>query len=78
MVGVLCRGDVELAGAAAPRLSQLNALAERARAAGLPVELRVEGAAPGELSPGLDLVAFRVVQEALRTQSSTPGRRTHP
>jgi signal transduction histidine kinase len=64
MIGVLRHGDEELAGATAPALSQLGALAERARAAGLPVELRIDGEAR-ELTPGLDLVAFRVVQEAL-------------
>jgi signal transduction histidine kinase len=64
MIGVLRHGDEELAGATAPALSQLGALIARARAAGLPVELRIDGEAR-DLSPGLDLVAFRVVQEAL-------------
>jgi signal transduction histidine kinase len=64
MIGVLRHRDEELAGATAPALSQLGALVARARAAGLPVELRIDGEAR-DLSPGLDLVAFRVVQEAL-------------
>lgn len=64
MMGVLRRGDVDLAGAAAPGLAQLHALVERARGSGLPVELRFEGQRRA-LEPGLDLVAFRVVQEAL-------------
>jgi signal transduction histidine kinase len=64
MIGVLRHGDEELAGTTAPALSQLGALVARARAAGLPVELRIDGE-PRDLSPGLDLVAFRVVQEAL-------------
>jgi signal transduction histidine kinase len=64
MIGVLRHGDEEIAGATAPTLSQLGALVTRARAAGLPVELRIDGEAC-DLSPGLDLVAFRVVQEAL-------------
>lgn len=64
MIGVLRHGDEELAGATAPALSQLGALVARARAAGLPVELRIDGEAR-DLSPGLDLVAFRVIQEAL-------------
>lgn len=64
MIGVLRHGDEQLAGAAAPALSQLNDLATRARAAGLPVELRIEGD-PHPLPAGLELVAFRVVQEAL-------------
>ncbi len=64
IVGVLRRNNDELAGSSAPGLSQLDALADRARAAGLPVELQVEGQ-PQALSPSLDLVAYRVVQEAL-------------
>jgi len=64
MIGVLRHGDEELAGATAPALSQLGALVARARAAGLPVALRIDGEAR-ELSPGLNLVAFRLVQEAL-------------
>jgi signal transduction histidine kinase len=47
-----------------PSMSGLNALVERARVAGLPVELRVEGR-PRSLPAGLDLAAYRVVQEGL-------------
>ena len=64
MIGVLRHGDEELAGPTAPALSQLGTLVARAHTAGLPVELRIDGEAR-DLSPGLDLVAFRVVQEAL-------------
>ena len=47
-----------------PGLARVEVLAERARAAGLAVDLDV--AAPGEdLPAGVDLAAFRVVQEAL-------------
>jgi signal transduction histidine kinase len=63
IVGVLRRGSDELAGSAAPGLSQLQALVDRARTSGLPVELRIKGRYA--LSPGLDLVAYRIVQEAL-------------
>ncbi len=73
IVGVLRRGGDELAGAAAPGLSQLEALADRARAAGLPVELRIEGQRSA-LTPGLDLVAFRVIQEALTNTIKHAGR----
>jgi signal transduction histidine kinase len=64
IVGVLHRGGEALAGSAAPGLSQLEALVGRARAAGLPVEMRVDGPLES-VPPGLDLVAYRVVQEAL-------------
>jgi signal transduction histidine kinase len=64
MVGVLHKGDVELADTAPPGLSQLGALATRARAAGLPVEVHVQGS-PRDLPAGLDLAAYRLIQEAL-------------
>jgi signal transduction histidine kinase len=47
-----------------PSLQRLSALLARARDAGLEVELRTEGES-GPLSPGLDLNAFRIVEEAL-------------
>lgn len=49
---------------ASPGLANLDQLASRAHRAGLPVDLRVEGD-PFELSPGADMAAYRVVQEAL-------------
>jgi signal transduction histidine kinase len=64
IVGALHRSSDALAGSAAPGLSQLDKLVDRARAAGLPVELHVDSATRA-LPPGLDLVAYRVVQEAL-------------
>src|ERR671919_531485 len=47
-----------------PGMSTIDSLLDGVRAAGLPVELDVEGA-PRELPPGVDLAAYRVVQEAL-------------
>jgi signal transduction histidine kinase len=47
-----------------PTLLELDALVERARGAGVPVELTVDGERR-ELPAGLDLAAYRVVQEAL-------------
>jgi signal transduction histidine kinase len=64
MIGVLHRDDIEVLGSAPPGLAQLERLAERARTAGLPVDVRVEGESR-PLSAGLDLVSYRVVQEAL-------------
>jgi signal transduction histidine kinase len=47
-----------------PGLGQLTTLTQRMTAAGLDVGLRVLGA-PWTLSPGRDLAAYRVIQEAL-------------
>jgi len=47
-----------------PTLGELDALVERTRAAGVPVALAVEGERR-ELPAGVDLAAYRVVQEAL-------------
>jgi signal transduction histidine kinase len=47
-----------------PGLARLEALVERQRHRGLQVDLRVEGARR-ELPPGVDLTAYRVVEDAL-------------
>lgn len=64
LLGVLRRGDEDLALAPQPSLRHVDSLVRRVRAAGLPVELDVEGEAR-ELPIGVDLTAYRVVQEAL-------------
>lgn len=47
-----------------PTLASIDGLVEETSKAGLPVDLRVEGE-PVALSAGLDLSAYRIVQEAL-------------
>jgi signal transduction histidine kinase len=64
LLGVLRREDDELALAPQPTLAHIADLVRRARAAGLGVELHVEGEAAA-LPAGADLTAYRVVQQAL-------------
>jgi signal transduction histidine kinase len=64
LLGQLRADDEELALAPQPSLSRLDALADEVSRAGLPVELRIEGE-PAELPAGVDVSAFRIVQEAL-------------
>jgi signal transduction histidine kinase len=65
VVGLLRQDDQpELALSPAPGLSDLGLLVEQVRAAGVPVELEVNGE-PTMLRPGIELSVYRVVQEAL-------------
>jgi signal transduction histidine kinase len=64
LLGMLRQSDEKLALAPQPSLKELDRLVERVRAAGLPVQVDVEGEAR-ELPPGVDLSAYRIVQEAL-------------
>jgi signal transduction histidine kinase len=65
LLGVLRREDEELALAPQPSLAHVRSLIQRATAAGLRVELRIDGE-PTALPAGVDLTAYRLVQEALR------------
>jgi signal transduction histidine kinase len=56
-----------------PGLGQLRSLVDGVTAAGLPVDLHV-GELPQGLPPGLDLAAFRVVQEALTNVIKHAGK----
>jgi signal transduction histidine kinase len=64
MVGVLRRPEEGPALAPQPSLEHVERLIEQAREAGLSVELRVEGE-PQPLPAGVDLTAYRLVQEGL-------------
>jgi signal transduction histidine kinase len=64
LLGVLRRDDEELALAPQPSLRHVASLLRKVEAAGLPVELAVEGE-ERDLPIGVDLTAYRVVQEAL-------------
>jgi signal transduction histidine kinase len=64
LLGILRRPDDEPALAPVPGLGRVTALIEQMREAGLPTDLRVEGE-PAPLAPGVDLTAYRIIQEAL-------------
>jgi signal transduction histidine kinase len=64
LLGVLRHADAELALAPQPSLAHVADLVARMRASGLPVELDVEGER-STLPAGVDLTAYRIVQEAL-------------
>jgi signal transduction histidine kinase len=71
LVGVLRNpGDAPLE--PQPGLASLHALVGVVRDAGLAVDLRVLGA-PVDLAPGIDLAAYRIVQEALTNALAHAG-----
>jgi signal transduction histidine kinase len=67
LLGVL-RGPADVNGRAAtapaPSISALDEVLGQVRQAGIEVNLRIEGS-PSKLPPGVDLTAYRIVQEAL-------------
>jgi signal transduction histidine kinase len=71
MLGVLRGADDS---APAPGLARLAELLEPARAAGLAVRCTVDGEL-GDLPPGVDLAAYRVVQEAVTNVLRHAGAR---
>ena len=76
MVGVLRESGDGAELEPTPGLDQVDQLAEKFRTAGLPVALSVTGVAR-DLAPGLDLTAYRLVQEGLTNtlrHARNPGR----
>ncbi len=66
LLGVLRDDDGERSHAPAPALADLPALVDDVRAAGVPVTLTVTGEPNADaIEPGVELSAYRVVQEAL-------------
>ena len=77
LLGVL-RGPAEPPDMApAASLADLDDVLAKVRAAGLPVEFEITGP-PSPLAPGVELTAFRIVQEALTNSCATrtPPRRS--
>ena len=64
--------DEDVALAPQPSLAQLEVLVAQVRDAGLPVDLHVEGDRR-ELPPGVDVSAYRIVQEALTNSLKHAG-----
>jgi signal transduction histidine kinase len=64
LLGVLRETEEELALAPRPSLARIDELVARLTGTGLPVDVTVEGE-PFELPPGIDVSAYRIVQEAL-------------
>jgi signal transduction histidine kinase len=64
LLGVLSQEGDGMTLAPQPGIEQVQPLVKRVSDASLPVELRIEGS-PRPLPPGIDLVAYGIVQEAL-------------
>ncbi len=64
LLGLLRDEDEELALAPQPSLGRIDDLVASLTETGLPVEVRVEGT-PVSLPPGIDVTAYRIIQEAL-------------
>jgi signal transduction histidine kinase len=64
LLGVLRQTEDELALAPRPSMTRIDELVARLAGTGLPVEVTVAGE-PVELPPGIDVSAYRIVQEAL-------------
>ena len=72
LLGILRADEGEASLAPQPGLSRIDDLLTRTRRAGLPVELAVAGEAR-DLPPGVDLTAYRILQEALTNAHKHAG-----
>jgi signal transduction histidine kinase len=75
MLGILREDDSKPALGPQPGIANLELLLAKVRESGLPVELEVEGE-PAPLPPGVDLSAYRIVQEALTNSLKYAGPAT--
>ncbi|HEX5799446.1 MAG TPA: sensor histidine kinase [Gaiellaceae bacterium] len=76
LLGIMREAGEDAARAPQPGVAALRTLVEQVRSAGLPVELTVEGE-PVRLPPGVDLSAYRIVQEALTNALRHGGNPAH-
>lgn len=75
LLGVLRTGEHQESGEYVPQpdVEQLDELIEQCRTSGLPVDFKIEGT-PRPLPSGVELTAYRIVQEALTNTRKHGGR----
>ncbi|HKC29790.1 MAG TPA: sensor histidine kinase [Jatrophihabitans sp.] len=73
LLGVLRRADDEPGLEPQPGISRIDELADRVRAAGVPVDVRIDGDRAA-LPPALDASVYRIIQESLTNVLKHAGR----